>query len=142
MGGCRDIDPGELAKVPKERTFFNVAKTNGSRYRSTHVYDLAGTGGNVRLVVQAQKAHFAETGLAPRFLRDVSGLPLDVWHFDCRGLFSRREVRDAHYRNCFTRHLRSTYICYGCGRHYRNCRRTICLKFGSRVFARSASIKQ
>lgn len=41
---CRDIDPGELAKVPKERTFFNVVETNGPRYRSTHVCDLAGVG--------------------------------------------------------------------------------------------------
>lgn len=67
---CRDIDPGEVVKVPKERTFFNVAKTNGPRYRSTHV--LVREGRNVRSVVQAQKARFTEiSGLLLRFLRDV-----------------------------------------------------------------------
>lgn len=47
----------------------------------------------------------------------------------------RAAAWDAHYRNCFTRHLGSTYICYCCGHHYRNCRRTVHLKFGSRMFA-------
>jgi len=65
----RDIDPGELAKVPKERTFFNVAKTNGPRYRSTHVYD--SVGGKRTCDRSCSKAHFAETGLPRRFLRDV-----------------------------------------------------------------------
>lgn len=41
---CRDIDPGALAKVPKERAFFNVAKTNGPRYRSTHTSATPGLG--------------------------------------------------------------------------------------------------
>lgn len=37
-----------------------------------------------------------------------SSLPFDVQHFDCRGSFPVRAVRDAHYRNCFTRRLEST----------------------------------
>jgi len=44
------------ARVRKERAFFNVAETNGSRYRSTHVPDGRGTG---RPVAQARKARLA-----------------------------------------------------------------------------------
>jgi hypothetical protein len=114
---CRDIDPGALAKVSKERAFFNVAKTNGPRYRSTHTSATPDLKGNARPVVQAQKARLAETRLLPSlFFCKLPLLPLfSKWHFDCRGSFSSEVRPEMPITGIALRgRLGSTYICYRC----------------------------
>lgn len=140
----RDIDPGELAKVRKERSIFQRrAETNGPRrYRSTHV-TVPQVVGDARATRRAKlKKHASQK---PRGVHRLLAfcetpplyglLPLSSASGQLASFAERAAAWDAHYRNCFTRRLRSTYICYCCGHHYRNCWRTVHLKFGSRMFA-------
>ena len=130
---CRDIEPGELVKVPKERAFFNVVKTNGPRYRSTYVCDLVEKRRNMQPVGRASSKSTLRGNRATfSFFTRSSGLPLDVWHFDCRGSPSERSempITGIALRGVSGQRTFVTATV----RHYRNCRRAICLKFGCRV---------
>ncbi|TGZ37649.1 Uncharacterized protein DBV15_03325, partial [Temnothorax longispinosus] len=97
-----------------------------------------------RYVVQAQKAHFAETGAnSSLFARPPWPLPrrvaLRLPRLVSQACGSEMPITGI----ALPRRLGSTYICYWAASVIiRNCRRAICLKFGCSSCARSASIKQ
>lgn len=138
--GCRDIDPGGLAKVLKEKAFFNVAKTNGPRYRSTHVCDLAGEWEGTSIGRASSKSMPRRNRATSSLFARRSGLPLDV------ALRLPRFVPERAGPRCPLPEL--LYVAFGVNVHLLVLRLSLselpigkCLKFGCRMFARSTSIK-
>jgi len=88
------------------------------------------TGRSCKFKKHASRKRFRATF---SFFTRSSGLPLDVWHFDCRGSPSERSEMPITGIALRGVSGQRTFVTAAV-RHYRNCRRAICLKFGCRVF--------
>ncbi|EGI67181.1 hypothetical protein G5I_04337 [Acromyrmex echinatior] len=86
-----------------------------------------------RSVVQAQKARFEETGLPSHFLREVLA-SLSTCGTSIAAARSPSERSEMPITGIALRGVsgQRTFVTAAI-RHYRNCRRAICLKFGCRV---------